>query len=118
MAGSGAEPNGSIFSHCRKVLVCLLGYGSLVSFSLFLVFVAKRYHSVYGWAHQPNRNISPEQFYRSANNANNAILIVVAISIFFAFRDRYLPGRIIGGLCVIACLIVFIHGCGHVAVRY
>ena len=115
---STAEPGRRAFRRFRGLAIHLCGYGALVIFASFLVFVAKRYHSVYGWAHQPNRNVSPEQFYQSANYANNAILLVVAITIFFTIRGKYLPGKIIGIISALACMALFIHGCGHVAVRY
>ncbi len=55
----------------------------MVAFSLFLKFAAHRYHEVYCWAHHPDHNISPEQFYRRAGNASFGILLVVAAAVFF-----------------------------------
>ena len=108
----------NLIQHISTLLVHLAGYGSLAAFAWFLVFAAKRYHSVYGWAHGPGRNISPEQFYQSANNANNAILLIVVLAGLLTVRGKYVPGKFIGIFCILICLGLFIHGCSHVGARF
>ena len=112
------EPSQSLVVAFRILFVDLLGYGTLVAFSLFLSFAAKRYHSIYGWAHRPEHNISPEQFRQTANLANNAILLVVAVAIYFAARCKNQTGKVMGGICVATCFAIFIEGCGTVSVRF
>ena len=104
--------------HFSASLIQLTGYGSLVAFSWFLTFAAQRYHSVYGWAHQFGQNTSPELYFQSAQNMNKAILPIVAVAIFLTIRNQYLLGRIIGGICVLTCLALFVHCSGHVGVRF
>ena len=85
---------------------------------MFLLFTAKKYHSVYGWAHGRGRNISPEQFRRTANLANDAILLVIAVAIYFTMRRKDRIGKVMGGICIVACFAIFIQGCGTVSVRF
>ena len=108
----------SLVIHVQRLLIHLVGYGVLVAFAAFLVFAAKRYFSIYAWAHQPNRQISPEQFHDAANNYNNAILLVIGVATFLTIRGKYKPGKIIGCLAILACLALFIHGCGYVGIRH
>ena len=115
---STVKPSPSLAVVFRQVVFDLLGYGTLVAFSCFLLFSAQRYHSVYGWAHGQGRNISPEQFYQSANFANNTILLVVAICIYFVVRSPSLVSKIIGGICTVACFVIFLQGCGAVGTRF
>ena len=115
---ASSESTTLLLLHAKQIIVHLLGYGALITFASCLVYAAKRYHSVYAWAHRQGRNISPEQFYQSANNANNAILLVAGVAIFFVVRGNYKPGKYIGGLCIVCCLIIFVHGCGHVGTRH
>ena len=115
---SAAEPARSLNFNLRQLIFDLLGYGTLVAFSYFLQFAARRYHSVYGWAHQAGRNISPEQFYQSANNATYTILLVVVAAIIIAIRSKNLSSKIIGGICVVACLWIFFQSIGYVSARF
>ena len=108
----------TVAQHLYQLAIHMVGFGSLVAFASFLLYSAKRYHSVYGWAHGAGRNVSPEQYYQSANNAVNAIFLVAAIAAYFTVKGKYTPGKIAGGLCVIACLILLFQGCGHVCVRF
>ena len=76
-----------------------------VSFSLWVGSRARQKHL-------------PEQFYQSANNANNAILLIVVLAGLLTVRGKYVPGKFIGIFCILICLGLFIHGCGHVGARF